>query len=122
MRKIADLLEAASAAERLDRVEVFGFRKRDIVHYLDVTLIKPGATSWDQLWNDFRAGSSATVNRGSGAAFKKFVGRGYTVRGVEAALDRMRLDLAPGMTLSSKRPVEFTRLASLVTQLAIRHS
>jgi len=120
MRKFVDLLDAACEAERLDRIEVFGFRKADIVQYLPVTLIRPDADSWEDLWTDFRALPDTRVGPGAGKQFKSFVGKGYTVKGVEHALDRMRLDLAAGRTLSDVRPVEFTRLAMLLAELARR--
>lgn len=118
MRTLKDLLSAASQARRLDRVHVFGFRKSDIVQYLDVNLIKPGATSWSQLLQDFEQSLGRRIGPGDGASFKKFVGSGYTVKGVEHALDRMRLDQAGKHGLERKRPIEFTRLADLLQELS----
>ena len=118
MRTLKDLLSAASQARRLDRVHVFGFRKSDIVQYLDVNLIKPGATSWSQLLQDFEQSLGRRIGPGDGAPFKRFVGSGYTVRGVEHALERMRLDQAGKHGLERKRPVEFTRLADLLKELS----
>lgn len=120
MKKLVGLLAAANEASRLGRIAVFGFRKRDIVEYLPVSLIKPGAESWEQLWREFRTAHPDAVGPGSGRQFKAYVGAGYSVRGVAAAVDRMHVTLEAGQRPSSVRPIEFSRLAQLLVELAQR--
>lgn len=110
--KLIDLLGAAVEARRLDRIHTYGLRKADIVEYLDVSLIRPGATSWEDLKAEFLAEVGQThMTAGDGARFKKFVGPNYSIRGIREALFRMGLKHRDGQP---KRPKEFERLAELL--------
>jgi hypothetical protein len=60
-RECKDLAAAgvgALGARRLGRIDVVGLRARDITHYLPVHEFKPEATSWEQLWSQWRSGES----------------------------------------------------------------
>jgi energy-coupling factor transporter ATP-binding protein EcfA2 len=114
MGKLIDLLSAANDAQRLEQIHPWGFRKRDIVEYLPVDLFRSEAHSWTELKTAFVERMGRSWQHGDGKKFKEFVG--ISVRTVEEALDRMRLDGADGH--DKKRPIEFTRLAERLLQLA----
>ena len=116
VRQMIRTMSAVAASDMLQRFNPFGFAQHDIVQLLPVELIRPGATTWEQIEIEFLAEKGQKFFLpGDGAAFKSFVGPGYTVNGIREALDRLRLAYeARGGTLESNRPPELDRLASQI--------
>jgi energy-coupling factor transporter ATP-binding protein EcfA2 len=119
IRQMIRTLSAIATNGMLQRFTPFGFKQHDIVQMLPVELIKPGATTWEELEKNFLVESGQkSFKAGDGAAFKRFVGPGYTLNGIREALDILRLTYEErGGTLESNRPPELDRLASQISRI-----
>lgn len=117
-RTLAGLLSSAAEANQLHRIHTFGFAEADIVRYLPAELFRPGATSWDALVAEFLTlEKKSRMEPGDGARFKRFVGPAYSVKGINEALDRMRLAAPSGRLRPSG---EFKKLAERIRDLALK--
>lgn len=119
IRQMIRTLSVIATNGMLQRFTPFGFKQHDIVQMLPVELIKPGATTWEELEKNFLAETGQkSFKAGDGAAFKRFVGPGYTLNGIREALDILRLTYEErGGTLESNRPPELDRLASQISRI-----
>lgn len=93
MQQLLRLLEASVSHQRLDRVSLFGFSKRDIVEYLPMSLIDPRFQDWKQLGTAFLADAGRTsFAPGDGRVKKDWVnkhGGSYNVPGIKRALKHL---------------------------------
>jgi hypothetical protein len=119
IRQMIRTLSAIATNGMLQRFTPFGFKQHDIVQMLPVELIKPGATTWEELEMNFLAETGQkSFKAGDGSAFKRFVGPGYTLKGIREALDILRLTYEErGGTLETNRPPELDRLASQISRI-----
>jgi hypothetical protein len=119
IRQMIRTLSAIATNGMLQRFTPFGFKQHDIVQMLPVELIKPGATTWEELEMNFLAETGQkSFKPGDGSAFKRFVGPGYTLKGIREALDILRLTYEErGGTLETNRPPELDRLASQISRI-----
>ncbi len=118
MRALLALFKEAVAQERLDRLEVHGFAKPDIVRYLDVDLMTSKSGSWEDLEQKFlREMNQERFREGDGGKFKTWIGPAYQVRGVRtAAMEQVRR-WNEDLGVTAHRPSEFADLAALLDRL-----
>ena len=103
------MVQAAVERNQLDRVETFGFAKRDIASYLDLSHFTDKWSTWPEAESHFRSTCpSGRFEAGDGKAFKKMVG--ITAKTVRAAAHRQSAAWAARKGVESHRPKEFSEL------------
>lgn len=105
--KLLQTFCANALSEAPERVAVFGFRKRDIIEYLNVDDVVPGAKSWHALFQEWRRAREEVGWRG----YKKWLRESK-----EASLNAT--GLRDAVSKMDHVPDEFTELLSLCRRMA----
>jgi hypothetical protein len=94
-----------------DRFHLFGLKERDVITYLDVAHLVPGATSWQVLDKEYRSYKKDPTAKKSFKEWAKTYRQGaFTTKRIREA----------ARSLADKPPPEFSQLLALCVDLAKR--
>lgn len=120
MSALLALFSAASEADRLERLEVYGMAKPDIVRYIDADLISGRQASWQELEAEFlatRTPPQPHFQANDGGIFKGWIGNGYKIPGIRAAVDAQVRRWNQDLGIEAHRHQDITGLAQLIDRL-----